>query len=211
MRCVGINRFTVSPIERGPGRSTQAVMPRRPLAALLNAFPWPGRSASISLAGQLQGAFSRSTVNVVPAAVWSREPGGMCVKSGTPEMTMDAPSQLGSSCSSPILAAISAFSSGDKIDSWRVFRISVLLGCSIVTRRQDGRVAPEWDSPTMPSKVVSTVFRASDLMLSSGVRTRPSQVMVPLYSDFKRQDMSIPFGLKLQFSSKICSSGAVHS
>jgi len=43
-------------------------------------------------------------------------------------------------------------------------------------------------------KVVSTAFRASDLMLSSGVRTRPSQVMVPLYSDFKRQDMSIPFG-----------------
>ena len=87
----------------GPGRSTQAVIPRRPLAALLNALPWPlGVQISISLAGQMQGAFSRSAVNVVPAAVCSREPGGMWVKSGNPAMTMDAPSQLGSSCSSPI-------------------------------------------------------------------------------------------------------------
>ena len=67
----------MSPSERGPGRSTQAVMPRRPLAALLNAFPWPRHSVSISLAGQLQGSFSRSAVNVVPAVVCSREPGGM--------------------------------------------------------------------------------------------------------------------------------------
>jgi hypothetical protein len=48
----------------------------------------------------------------------------------------------------------------------------------------------------MPSKVTSVLFRASDLMLSSGAATRPSQVMVPMYSDLTRQDMSIPFGQK---------------
>ena len=109
-------------------------------------------------------------------------------------MTMDAPNQLGSSCPSPIPAAISAISSADKIDSWRVFRISVFLGCSIVTRTQEGRVAPEWDSPTMPSKVASAVLRASDLMLSCGATTLPSQVITPMCSDLTRQDMSIPFG-----------------
>jgi hypothetical protein len=51
----------------------------------------------------------------------------------------------------------------------------------------------------MPSKVASAVFRASDLMLSSGAATRPSQVMVPMYSDLTRQDMSIPFGQKSEF------------
>ena len=84
----------MSPIERGPGRSTQAVMPRRPLAALLNALPWPGRSISISLAGQMQGAFSRSAVNVVPAAVCSRALGGLCEKAGSPTIMMDAYSLL---------------------------------------------------------------------------------------------------------------------
>jgi hypothetical protein len=66
-----------------------------------------------------------------------------------------------------------------------------------VTRTQEGRVAPEWDSPTIPSNVASAMFTASDLMLSFGAVTRPSQVMVPMYSDLTRQDMNIPFSFHI--------------
>ena len=59
-------------------------------------------------------------------------------------------------------------------------------------RRQAGRVVPECDSPTMTSKFDLAVFKASDLMFSTGFITRPSQVMLPLYPESIRQDMRNP-------------------
>ena len=108
--------------------STQAVIPLRPFAALLNNFPKLGLAISISLAGKLHGSFSKSTVNVVPPDVCILEPGGTWVKSGNPDITIDAPSQLGSSFSKPIIFAISAFSSADRMVICREFRISVPCG-----------------------------------------------------------------------------------
>ena len=56
--------------------------------------------------------------------------------------TMLAPTNCGSSQSSPILPAITAKSSSDKTESWRVLAIGVPRGYCAETRLQDGRVRP---------------------------------------------------------------------
>ena len=78
----------------------------------------------------------------------------------------------------PIVAAISCRSSAETIDSCRTFRISVPRGCWDVTREQDGRVKPEWLSPSGPenriiNSVCGTVQRSE---CRSG--TKPSQVIL---------------------------------
>ena len=114
-------------------------------------------------------------LHVAPPSACNREDGGTWLKSAIPSITRLAPSQAGSNSLTDMAAAIAAISSTDRMDIWRVLRISVPLRCCAATREQDARVSPECASPVMPAKVSSTAGTGTAASPAARSGTRPSQ------------------------------------